>query len=237
MVPPFLAYYGVTTGNKTLLQDAHTQIKLYRDALRDSKSHSLWKHVVQGTSGNDEGHWATGNAWAAAGMLRVAATIKHSSFSDDLKDEYKDLINWTKEIHGGMYRHLRSDGLFTNYVDNTSTFTDAAGATLLAASVYRISNLADVHDHVSQAEQTRKAIAANGHIDSNGWLTPVVNPHAYGEEGSQSPEGQAFVLQMQAAYKDWQAAGSKGNGALGPARPASVVAALFIVACSIVVML
>lgn len=48
----------------------------------------------------------------------------------------------------------------------------------------------------------------------NGWLTPVVNPDSYGAEGSESPEGQAFVVEMHSAWRDWVADGSKGaNGA------------------------
>jgi rhamnogalacturonyl hydrolase YesR len=60
MVPPFLAYYGVVSKNRTLLVAAHDQIKLYRNYLRDSQANGLWKHVLLGTSGNDEGHWSTG---------------------------------------------------------------------------------------------------------------------------------------------------------------------------------
>lgn len=57
---------------------------------------------------------------------------------------------------------------------------------------------------------------------------PVVNPHNFGaqlqlpasannlgaNDGlSMSPEGQAFVLEMQAAYRDWVGAGSPGQNA------------------------
>lgn len=60
MVPPFLAYYGVVSQNRTLLVQAHDQIKLYRSYLLDTQANNLWKHVLLGTSGNDEGHWSTG---------------------------------------------------------------------------------------------------------------------------------------------------------------------------------
>ena len=44
----------------------------------------------------------------------------------------------------------------------------------------------------------------------------MVNPHQYGIEGKESAEGQAFVLIMQAAWKDWKDEGSPGgNSALG----------------------
>lgn len=47
------------------------------------------------------------------------------------------------------------------------------------------------------------------------WLTPVVNPHSFGDEGSKSPEGQAFVVEMYAAWRDWVENGSEGaNGSI-----------------------
>ena len=127
MVPPFLAYYGVITSNITLLQQAYTQIKLYRNYLRDPKG--LWKHVLLGSSGIDEGHWSTGkkrevyfqthkfsyarqgNGWAAAGMLRVLATIKNSQYANSMKSEQEDLANWVIEIQNEMYSHLVSFNL------------------------------------------------------------------------------------------------------------------------------
>lgn len=59
MVPPFLAYYGVTTQNISLLQEAYTQISLYRKYLRDTTANNLWKHIQLGV-GIDNGHWSTG---------------------------------------------------------------------------------------------------------------------------------------------------------------------------------
>ena len=51
------------------------------------------------------------------------------------------------------------------------------------------------------------------HFDADGWLTPVVNPVSIGESGSKSPEAEAFVLMMQASYRDWAQAGYKGTSA------------------------
>lgn len=48
----------------------------------------------------------TGNGWAAAGMLRVLATIQHSQYSDALSSEMDDLVAWIKEIQGAMYDAL-----------------------------------------------------------------------------------------------------------------------------------
>ncbi|KAG5651115.1 hypothetical protein H0H81_009802 [Sphagnurus paluster] len=230
MVPPFLAYYGMITGNRTLLVEAHDQIRLYRSYLRDTTANNLWKHVLLGTSGNDPGHWSTGNAWAAAGMLRVLGTIKNSQYANTLKPQQKDLAAWVLEIHGAMYPNLDpSSSLFPNYASQPASapnnFLDASSTALLASTVYRLSLLWGTHKYLPYAERTRHALSAPNtntsapsnmtllHIDAGGWLTPVVNPHSYGQEGAQSAEGQAFVVEMQAAWRDWVADGSKGANA------------------------
>lgn len=48
------------------------------------------------------------------------------------------------------------------------------------------------------------------HFTADGWLTPVVDPYSYPDQGQDSPEGQAFVISMQAAWRDWVADGAKG---------------------------
>jgi rhamnogalacturonyl hydrolase YesR len=122
MVPPFLAYYGVMTKNKSAVAESYNQIRLYRQYLRDQNASSLWKHMALGTN-QDTGHWSTGllqvvrliivklcictgNGWAAAGMIRVLGTIKNSQYASSFKNEQKDLINWVLEIHNGMYTYL-----------------------------------------------------------------------------------------------------------------------------------
>jgi rhamnogalacturonyl hydrolase YesR len=105
MVPPFLAYYGTITRNRTLLSASYDQVKLYRNYLHDGSANNLWKHVLQG-EGEDEGHWSTGNGWAAMGMLRVLGTISNSEYGNTLKNEQKDLGKWIGEILDGMYKHF-----------------------------------------------------------------------------------------------------------------------------------
>ncbi|OCH84943.1 Six-hairpin glycosidase [Obba rivulosa] len=275
MVPPFLAYYGALNNNQSLLQEAHDQISLYRNYMRDTSAGGLWKHILMGNQSQvDEGHWSTGNAWAAGGMIRVLSTIQHSQFSGKMKNQVKDLISWTSEIHNAMYPHLTSDMLFTNYADDNSTFLDAASTAMLASTVYRLALLGGVHTHVPLAEQCRRAISAplnstNGgnsapalqrrqaasatasgpsshassaassgssrassgsasptsssapaptqsllHFDGEMWLTPVPNPDSWTVAGQHSPESQAFVVEMYAAWRDWVDAGAPGaNGA------------------------
>ncbi len=70
MVPPFLAYYGVITRNRTIVGEAYNQVKLYRQYLRDPRQ-GMWRHVVLGTSGdqpNDPGFWSTGGLLFVLGI-------------------------------------------------------------------------------------------------------------------------------------------------------------------------
>lgn len=83
------------TGNFSLLQIAYEQCSLYRDNLRTSSG--LWNHITFGSS-PDKKAWATGNGWAAAGMLRVAATMMHSTFASTFTSQIADLGEWTQEI-------------------------------------------------------------------------------------------------------------------------------------------
>ena len=125
----------------------------------------------------------------------------------------------------------RDDGMFHNYANDSSTFVDAASAALLASTVYRHALLTRTYRHLPQAEFVRRALWAPSsapsasfsqdplfsqntsftnsntlenmtHFDGNGWLTPVVNPHSFGVEGRESPEGQAFVVMMYSAWRD-----------------------------------
>ncbi|PPQ86599.1 hypothetical protein CVT24_009649, partial [Panaeolus cyanescens] len=211
MVPPFLAYYGVMTRDRTLVEEGFNQIKLYREHLRDPET-GLWHHVMEGTNGNDPGFWATGHGWAAAGMLRVLWTIWNSEYKNTFHDEMNLLGSWIGEIHDAAYQYLDQTAIFTNYLNQPSTapnnFYDASSTALLAATVYRASLLIDSNRHVPMAERSRKAIAERDgsgdgefggyrHFTSEGYLTPVVNPHSYGQEGGVSAEGQAFVVQME----------------------------------------
>ena len=80
MVPPFIAYYGALTGNKTLLDQAYDQVKLYRGQLMDKKMGGLWKHVLLGPSANDPGYWSTGasraSSAAASGHVLIGGMVQ-----------------------------------------------------------------------------------------------------------------------------------------------------------------
>jgi rhamnogalacturonyl hydrolase YesR len=109
MAPPFIAYYGALqyagpgSEGDQLLQTAYEQIKLYREVLFDQDV-CLWRHIALG-NGTDPTHWATGNAWAVAGMLRVLATIQQSCAADSMWQEQNDLIQWVGETLDGVWKY------------------------------------------------------------------------------------------------------------------------------------
>lgn len=80
----------------------------------------LLHHIVNGTNttGNDYGAWLTGNGWAAAGMVKVIATISQSQFANQMQPQIDQLIIWTQGILDGCY--LYADPLIPNYVNDTS---------------------------------------------------------------------------------------------------------------------
>jgi len=205
MTPPFLAYYGAVTRNSSLLQLAYDQCRLYRQALL-VPSMGLWQHIVLGTnSSQDPGLWSTGNGWAAAGMLRVLLTINKSVFASQFAPQVNDLVSWVSEIVNGAmpYQQLNASALIRNYI-NESTFLDAAGTTLLAASTYRLASLGQGTAQLARAETYYQTLESE-RLNGTGWLQPVVNPNAYASQGTYSPEGQSFVLMLAAARRDYLA--------------------------------
>lgn len=109
-----------------------------------------------------------------------------------------------------------NSSLFANYASQPVTapgnFLDASSTALLASTVYRLALLRKVYTHLPMAEKCRQALSSSNssttlkHFTSDGFLTPVVDPDSYGMEGNQSAEGQAFVVEMQSAWRDWVAA-------------------------------
>jgi len=203
MVPPFLAYFGALHGDVGMMRTAYDQIRLYRDLLFDG-SVGLWRHIVLG-NGEDPGHWSTGNAWVAAGILRVLATISGSSLSSQFVTEQGNLEGWALEIIQNIWKYQQPNGTFLNYATDSTTFADTASTALLAATTYRLATRlpnTNLTFALAAASKARMLVAQS--IDPNGWLINVVDPWNYPLRGNQSAEGQGFVLCLEAAYRDYQ---------------------------------
>ena len=63
-----------------------------------------------------------------------------------------------------------------------------------------------------------------------------MNPYSFGREGSRSPEGQAFVVEMYAAWRDWVALGAQGANAAARAHAAVDLACFAAVGVALVLL-
>jgi hypothetical protein len=50
-------------------------------------------------------HLTSGNGWAAAGMLRVMETMKHSAYADELVAQTSNMTSWINEIMTGVWTY------------------------------------------------------------------------------------------------------------------------------------
>ncbi|TFK56177.1 Six-hairpin glycosidase [Heliocybe sulcata] len=204
MAPPFIAYYGMLQGGDSglgLMQVAYQQCQLYRDYLRDDSG--LWRHVVLG-SWQDDTHWATGNGWAAAGMLRVLETLSGSDQADSLLDEINDLTSWIQEIVSATWPLQKDNGTLYNSLDDDTSFAESSGTALLASVTYRMAYITGDDTYLHAANRALALVASS--VDEDGWLTNTVDPYTFNSPtapGDHSPEGQAFVLLLQSAWRDY----------------------------------
>lgn len=201
MVPPFLAYFGALKGGlpgRNLLQIAYDQCRLYRDALRDDSG--LWRHITLG-SFEDKTHWATGNGWAAAGMMRVLSTMNHTSDARRFADHQANLTKWIDEILTESWSHQRPDGGLFNVIDDPKSFMDTSSTALIASVTYRMAVFRNDTSLIPAANRALKLVKNN--VDGDGWLQNTVNPITFRDPlptTEHSPEGQAFLLLLQAAW-------------------------------------
>jgi len=211
MAPPFIAYFGVVQGGPaefTLLQEAYDQCRLYRATLK-SPNTGLWQHIVLG-NGTDLTHWGTGNAWAAAGMMRVLQTITYSRVSWEFRSQYADLVRWVEEILTSAWSYQQPNGAILNTIDiadPTQSFDDASSTALFAATTYRLAVVTKDNRFIGNAEKAEVFLKSS--LTSDGWLTNAVDPETFDTPllpGAHTPEGQAFILLLAAAQRDYSAA-------------------------------
>jgi rhamnogalacturonyl hydrolase YesR len=232
MAPPFIAYYGALEGGSTgatLLQTAYDQVRLYRAVLFD-QGVGLWRHIALG-SWSDPTHWATGNAWAAAGVLRVLATIKHSPEAGSMQSQQNDLAQWAGETLTGVWKYQvrtslpplsparllfrallntnatvqQANGTLLNYLDQPNSFADSSSTALLAAATFRYASITGDNSHIPAAIKALQLVQDS--VSKTGYLLNTVNPETFSTPsgpGQHSPEGQSFVLLLEAAVSAWK---------------------------------
>ena len=220
MGPPFLAHYALITNNVTLFNMAFDQLEGVHNGLllRDGTGKGLWGHIVDYSNVSaprwiDDRAWLTGNAWAAAGMLRVMAASMHSSDSG-VQQRGQALGPLVDSIFDTAYPFIdQNTGLFHNVVNDTRTFLDGSGSALMAYAVFRYGSMVpSKRDHISMAEKTYQTLQKS--LDPYGSYTNnilTVNELSTASPGPTSTESLAFLAMLASARRDYYAGNVTGS--------------------------
>lgn len=214
MVPPFYAYYGVLTNNENIVREAARQCQLYDDLLNTSSG--LWRHTLTVSehvpgerTEDDPGLWTTSNGWAALGMARVVATIRNSQFNTRTEGEQWALIEIIERIvRGACQRDKDEFGLLRNYLDDEASWGEVAGTSLLAAAVLRMALIEPrtFYEGFTAWAVTKMTAVEDCINRRTGAVAPVANALDESQKtplDGVSPEAQASVVLLQAAWRDW----------------------------------
>jgi len=144
-------------------------------------------------------------------MIRVLATIAHSPYASAYATQTANLAAWTTHLITSAFAQSLTDGFLPNEYDvaMSATFSDGSSTALLTSVAYRLATLGHIPKTgglIAKAEELRLAVEKG--IGNDGWLTPVVKPRLYKAPfvaGKNNPQSGAFVLLMEAAWKDWKA--------------------------------
>ncbi len=191
MAPPFLALAGRpdealrhSEGVKRRLWDSEK--KLY---------HHIWDEDRQ--TFKRAAFWGGGSGWAAAGLTRVIRALPESRAEDR-----QALATHVQEIIDGCLAFQRPDGLFHDVLDQPETFVESNLAQMLVYSIYRgVRGGWLPAGYTDQADRMRSA--AHQKVDASGYVQGCCASPNFDRPGT-SPEGQAFFLLMEAAWKDLQ---------------------------------
>jgi hypothetical protein len=99
----------------------------------------------------------------------------------------------------------QASGTLLNYLDQPGSFADTSSTALLAASTFRYAHITGDNTHIPAAINALTLVRSS--IDSQGWLQNTVDPESFSTPsgpGEHSPEGQSFVLLLEAAAGQWR---------------------------------
>lgn len=189
MAPPFLAVAGQID---VALQQIHgIQKRLWNPAAK------LYGHIWDESRNVfiRRDHWGVGNGWVATGLTRVIRALPNSRVDDKHVLEYH-----VREVIDGCLVHQRQDGLFHDVVDQPETFIETNLSQMLAYSIYRgVAGGWLPAAYQAQADKMRQAVHQK--VDASGFVQGVCGAPAFNRAGT-APEGQAFFLLMEAAWRE-----------------------------------
>ena len=99
----------------------------------------------------------------------------------------------------------QANGTLLNYIDEPDSFSDTSSTALLAASTFRFACIAGDDTHIPAAIAALRLIRDS--VDDEGWLHNTVDPESFSTPSGpdqHSPEGQSFVLLLEAAVAAWE---------------------------------
>jgi hypothetical protein len=99
----------------------------------------------------------------------------------------------------------KANGTLLNYIDEPDSFPDTSSTALLAATTFRFASITGDRSHIPAAIRALKLVRDS--VDNQGWLLNTVDPLKFSAPsgpGRHSPEGQSFVLLLEAAVSAWQ---------------------------------
>ena len=187
MAPPFLALMGD-------YEEAVKQIEGFRKYLMDPGK-KLYYHIWDDEKKeySRKKFWGGGNGWTAAGIAKILRLLPAEQ--SELRNR---MIAYGKEVIGGCLAYMRPDGLFHDFVDESTSFVETNLAQMLAFAIY--SGIKDGWldpSYKSKADTMR--LAARSTIDANGIVQGAAGSPGFDKPGT-STEAQAFFLMMESAF-------------------------------------
>ncbi len=189
MVAPFLALMGD-------YDEAILQIEGIRDVLWNPEE-KLFHHIrIQETMEfKDPSFWGGGNGWCAAAMAQVIDLLPQEREADRQK-----LISYCTDLLDGCISHQLPDGLLYDKITE-SNFEETTLPAMLAYTIYTALESRWLNpSYQNPADKMRRAVYAN--VDEFGLLQNASIAPTFNAPGT-SPEGQAFFLMMEGAYRKY----------------------------------
>ncbi|GAB7343004.1 hypothetical protein MBLNU457_g1099t1 [Dothideomycetes sp. NU457] len=184
-----------------------------------------WRHIVSSwrqsevdddvwtSSPRDNGPWSTSNAWVLWGITRVLATIMHYRPAQNVPHfpveiRKAELAYYAREVIDAAIRtDDHESGLLRNYWGDAMYSGETSGTALITAAIYRLVALDEPRfsHYLTWADKKRRIL--EGCVREDGVVGPAANALNHFDkepiEGG-SAEGQAFMLEMIAAFRDWE---------------------------------
>ncbi|MFC2081023.1 glycoside hydrolase family 88 protein [Bacteroidota bacterium] len=187
MVAPFMAMMGD-------YDEAMHQIEGLRDLLWN-QDEKLFHHIriSRTMEFRDSSFWGGGNGWCAAAMAQVIDILPEERDTD----KEKLIVYYTDLLDGCISRQLPSGLLYDKITE--PNFEETTLPAMLAYAIYTGIKSGWLDDsYMAAANKMRHAVYSN--VDEMGLLQNASAAPWFNSPGT-SPEGQAFVLMMEGAYR------------------------------------